>query len=424
MGQFLRMRSILLSTWLLLTLNAWADDYAISIDPTNPLIGSVTLTFDAPLSADENLLTRSPPTGTEIEAASCIGPKVDLIRMGSEWIAPRGCTAVTWSIQFIRVGHGTYPVMKQQNIYHPKGWWLFTEWDSILRREGQTTSSVCVSLGDLLREFSLSDFEQCRSLPRLDQAPLLFAFGKHDHALSVGGFSFRVYLGFGASLLDHRAALDTFGQQLKYLTEITSGFLPKREPNHPLDIVWLGIDSTLGQSTGAAGYQALAANFVVDVENQEVTPVEQFRLLWISAHEVLHLLGINRNAVWASESLPTYLAFRSFDKLAEQPMANKLFREMAQQAVGQIGLLEANRRVAKGEQRYLGAIYTKGAMFWRELDNGIRSSSGNTKRLTDFFPALFANEFEDNGGLPAEFIEAIRTQIPAFDIHAVLDEYL
>ncbi|TBU77002.1 hypothetical protein DNK10_05555 [Pseudomonas daroniae] len=133
-----------------------------------------------------------------------------------------------------------------------------------------------------------------------------------------------------------------------------------------------------------------------------------------------HLLGLETNALWASESLAHYYGFKSLEKNKD---AFQLFDQMTDE-IDQIGLLKAHRLVAQGEGQYYAQFYAKGAAFWRDVDQALIQATQGKKSLDDYLSLLVNGQFGINGELPAEFLEALVEMIGKDNVDRLHQDYL
>lgn len=406
-------RPVVVAMALAISPIGFCDSYHITVHPNAPLEGTVTLTFDPPLAGDAVLGARSIGNGQALRKPQC--GDMPISRKDRYWVVPEACSAVSWKVDFVEVGTADYAVSTQQNIYHPSGWWVLSEWDSLLRRSTHGGDAICT--------FIDTQESSCRTVPSMTEPPLLLTIGQPGQVARASGITFRVFSDGVEQLMDIDSVFSAFERQLNYLTTL----LPQstgRQKDSPIDIVWLAIDPSHGVSSGAGGFQSIMANYVTSSSGAEVVAMERFRLLWVSGHEILHLLGINVNALWASESLPTYYSFKSFAGLPENAMATEFFAQLEADSQGPIGILEAQRLATQGHGQHMVVVYGKGAAFWRELDTAIQEKSAGGMELDDFLPALLAEPFSVEGMLPPAFTQSIRDRIPGLALEEVVRKYL
>ncbi|QOC22299.1 hypothetical protein IC757_14960 [Wenzhouxiangella sp. AB-CW3] len=341
----------------------------------------------------------------------CKGLEADPVETDGAWIAPAGCSVITWNVTFQRVEGPGVDLSEQSNLYYPGGWWLLTEWNDLLRPSaGSTPESICATDGNETI---------CRTVPALDEAPLFLMVGQPDCIHTIGGTTFRFFHGLLPVAFDARELHRGLEQQLAYLRSLSPDRAGPSPNPEVIDVLILGIDESLDRIGGAAGHGAWLAN--VAVSDSGIKPSEMVRFQWITGHELFHLLDIDQAPLWASESLAHYYGFKS---LGENPAAESLFEQMLEQ-VPDMGLLDAHHRVAQqGESQYYGLFYFRGADFWRALDALLGESTNGEEDLDAFLTILRDEEFGPGGELPETFVESVRKRTGSQALSELLSKYL
>lgn len=387
------------------------SDYELQIDPDDPASGVLRLTLEAPLKHDTVLITRQmgPERGGLAPRCDNLNATLDAVDPG--WRAPAGCSAISWSVSFTTVEAPATNVAQQVNLHYSDQWWLLTEWGSVLRPESQVTSgSVCARIGDE---------STCRLLPELSEPPLILVAGEPDDTYRFGEITLRLFhallpTGFSPELLE-----DSLEQQATYLTSLVPSAEESGSVPSEIDILMLGIDESLEVVGGAAGHTAYLAN--VAVAGDSVSTDSLLRTLWITGHEMFHLLGLDSAPLWAAESLAHYYGYKSM-KPGEE--VERMFDELVEDLPA-MGLLEAQRRVThQGERQFYGLFYSRGAAFWRVLDEQISEATGGERDLDAFLPMLREHDFGRDGQLPAAFIDAMGDLISPSTLDHLMNEYL
>lgn len=383
-----------------------ASRYELQIDGS-PATAVVRLILQEPLNSDTLLVTRQLIT-SNIKKPICVTSSKALVHQGGGWLAPAGCSEVTWRVSFnstVTLGHD---VSQQNNLYHAGRWWLFSEWGNLLRVVSNASESEICTKGPI---------EICRRVPSTEEPPLLLLIGVPEKQIIFGKTSFNFFTGDLPKDFNVEDLYRFYGQQLSYLhklmSKINAAPLPKT-----LDLLVLGIDSSLGEIGGAAGSGTYLAN--IAVTGRKVSASDQVKHLWVAAHEMAHMLGLGAGALWASESLAHYYGFKS---LGENKQASHLFEQMKEE-MDQIGLLKAHQLVAKGEGQHYAQFYIKGAAFWRELDQALIDSTQGKKNLDDYLSLLVNGQFGDNGELPDKFFQAIIDVLGKEKVERLLHQYL
>ncbi|WP_131190868.1 hypothetical protein [Phytopseudomonas daroniae] len=395
------------STSLLFAGQSLASKYELQINNAAPATGTVRLFLESPLRSDTPFITRQ-LNGSNIENPVCATSNKALLRQDGEWLAPAGCSEIAWSIRFSAATNPDHDVSMQDNLYYPGRWWLFSEWGNLLRLSSNTAESEICTKGHITI---------CRRVPSLKEAPLLMLIGVPENRFIFGKTSFNFFTGHLPSNFNVKNLYRSYDRQVSYLYEIMASINTSQLPE-VIDVLVLGIDSSLGVLGGAAGRDTYLAN--ISVTEQGVNSSERVRHLWIAAHEMAHLLGLETNALWASESLAHYYGFKSLEKNKD---AFQLFDQMTDE-IDQIGLLKAHRLVAQGEGQYYAQFYAKGAAFWRDVDQALIQATQGKKSLDDYLSLLVNGQFGINGELPAEFLEALVEMIGKDNVDRLHQDYL
>jgi hypothetical protein len=384
-----------------------ASRYELLLDNSTPTSGSIRLILDGPLRSDTHL------TGRELEGSSidnpiCVTSGKSLLRQNSGWLAPAGCSEIAWNIEFNETVRPEHDVSVQKNLYYSGKWRLFSEWGNLLRpASGVAESEICTK----------GSITVCRRVPLLHEPPLLMLIGEPDKRVILGKTSFNFFTGHLPNGFDVEDLYESYDRQVSYLHKAI-GATSTSPPPEAIDVLVLGIRSSLNVVGGAAGKDAYLANIAVN--KQTIAKSERTRHLWIAGHEMAHMLGLGTEALWASESLAHYYGFKS---LGENQQASRLFKEMEDE-IGQIGLLEAHRLVAQGERQHYSQFYTKGAAFWRDVDEAITSATRGGESLDDYLPLLADGHFGENGELPPEFSQALIDVVGHEKVDRIYREYL
>lgn len=393
---------------LLIGNNAVSAQYALTIDQDAPNTGTLRLSLANPVSSGIHAFTRV-QSDVYLQKPVCENLEKDLIPSDSGWLVPEGCSEIVWAIRFETVDDLAHNVSKQTNIYHPDGWWLYSEWGSLLRlKEQDIVSTFCATVG-------AETF--CREIPRSSEPPLLMPIGKPALTSDVSGTSVQLFTGNLPSDFSRERLLYMYESQFRYLHSVVAQKVDAAVPG-AIDIVVLGIDGDHGSSGGAAGKNSILTNVVV--EDFQISDSETVRLLWITGHELAHMVGLGTQALWASESLAHYYGYKS---VKHHDSSTRLFRAMPDGS-DEIGLIEANRRVESGQGEHYGLFYSKGAYFWRELDRLIAVKTKGHGSLDDYLPLLIKGDFGVSGELPQEFVDELQREIGASHFSEIMKDYL
>ncbi len=404
-------RALLAILLMIISHTTPASHYDWHIDPAKPETGVLRLALETPLKDDTIFITRQTGPAAADIFPHCENLDEALQTSGQGWKVPAGCSAITWSVAFTTIESPTIDLAEQSNLHHPQGWWLLTEWGALLRPESQETyATVCARL---------EEASTCRPMPEPHQPPLFLLAGEPDLTRRFADISFRFFHAMLPADFDPTKLHDSLEHQLTYLTSLVPR--EKRAASIPaeIDVLILGIDQSLDRVGGAAGHTAYLVN--VAVGDDGISSTELVRLLWITGHELFHLLGLDSAPLWTAESLAHYYGYKSMEASEK---AQQLFDRMLED-LPEMGLLQAHRRVTRqGEGQYYGLFYTRGAAFWRALDEHLSESTGSEYNLDAFLPMLREHEFGPNGELPAVFIDTLSKHIEPSILNQLLDKYL
>lgn len=386
-----------------------ASQYQLVIDDDTPTRGTIRLVLDGTLESDTDFIVRQ-LNGSNIENPVCVTTGRTLLRQEAGWLARAGCAEIAWKTGFTKASQPEHDVSAQENLYYPGRWWLFSEWGNLLRSASDAgDSEICVKRGTI---------RTCRRVPTAEEPPLLLLLGESANTVDFGATSFNFFTGHLPSGFDVAGLHESYERQISYLYTVLAEATGTSTPR-VIDVLLLGIDSAKGVVGGAAGTGSYLAN--VAVTEQHVAPSERTRVLWISGHELAHMLGLGTEMLWASESLAHYYGFKS---LGDSKLASKLFEQMAEDT-DRMRLLEAHRRVTQeGERQYYPQFYTRGSHFWRAIDEAITASTQGDESLDDFLPLLINGNFGMDGALPPEFVEAVSQLAGRETMERIRQEYL
>lgn len=373
------------------TATSFASKYELLIDDSSPGTGIIRLILQEPLKSDTPLVTRKLDT-SDIREPICATSGQALTFENEEWFAPEGCAEIVWSVNFTTPVTVDQDVSEQVNLYHTGRWWLFSEWGNLLRLGSNASETEICTRGPI---------EMCRRIPSSQEAPLLLLIGVPDNQIIVGETSFNFFTGNLPSDFDVAYLYRSYDQQLSYLYSLMTQ-ISSSPPPEAIDVLILGINSSLGLIGGAAGQGAYLANISVS-ETGMTTPQQKIKHLWVAAHEMAHLLGLGTDTLWASESLAHYYGFKS---LGGGEHASQLFEQMVSE-MSEIGLLKAYQLVLDGEWQHYAQFYVKGAAFWRDVDHALIEATQGKQSLDDYLVLLINGQFGVNGELPDEFVNVM-----------------
>lgn len=373
--------------------DAVADTYVVTPKSDDYLSAIVELTLDQPLERETAFGTRSVGgVASTITDARCSHPTeiAEIEVQRRYWNVPKDCSRISWSIRFHSVGNRAYELSNQESLYHPKGWWFLNESGSLLRYTDQEEAKVCAHFFEA---------ETCTVLPPLNRAPMFLVFGNTERTFDWQGKPIEVYTGLDAKHLGLEQLLSSFTAALKEIDTMTMPVSLRDRESSPLQFVWLSIEADHGRVGGAAGHRAFILNYRIDGDT--VAEIERTRLLIISGHEYMHMIGVNAGANWVTETLATYYGFKA---VASLDFAWEAFEQMA------------------GVDHPEAPLIVRGAALWRELDDAIVQSTKGQDSLDDLL-LLLTGTSESETSLPAEFLNVVAMKIGQPRLDTILSAY-
>lgn len=289
------------------------------------------------------------------------------------------CESIEWKIGFSPIKNANYDVSEQKNVYLDGMWWSFSEWNSLVRIKGFNIKTLCI---EKMKGYD----EKCTSVPSEREAPLIVFFGKTFKVLAIGFSKMNIYSNIDSSEYPLDQAVNVMKHQLVYLSKLSISSDLKKS----IDIGWIAVDENQNELGGAAGKSAYMANFKkTDMLGGE----ELEKLLWISGHELFHMLVDKKLPLWMSESLAHYYGFKSLRKsgfnLKSSPDAYWL-KNKKNYSDPDIPIYGVHEKVTKEQDySYYGLFYDKGAAFWYELDSALEREG---RSLDDFLADINADD--------------------------------
>ena len=265
-------------------------------------------------------------------------------------------------------------------------------WQVVLRRadESVASSATCVRAGPFVL------IHEATALPRLQHAQAgavvlacpatrdgpsttLQSFtlsGPNDmplamvcHAVPAGALSRDpVTLAYWLDQAENAAHLPSLTAHGQGATWLATVFLP--EQRVALTTLWMSAAAGSADLGGLATRHMLIANYL----SNGASPFGQAMLLYIALHEAVHAMAPPAGKAWLSESVAAYYGLRATQvALHNDPAVAALEgRFCADAEAFAQGLPALDRAVANGDGRARGGFYTKGLLFWREVDRLLR----------------------------------------------------
>jgi len=383
-------------------------DFNLRLDPDNPTTG----VFSA-RTADFGRLTfmepRPAPFSNNSNLAEIYCVHDDSIKPVIYGEAER-CDRIEWEVSFKNIDGRDVNVSEQKNLYSDSGWWALFEWDVIPRIKEDLNINLCIHHSDRPPE------TDCRSLPGLNQAPLLLIWGKSVIEFQSSGRTFRVFADSGGQKILNEKTKERLNKQYSYL----SGLFPHGSiSNSMVDIAWVGIDEKWKAVGGATGESAYISNYMVTENNTEMS-LE--RLFWISGHETFHMISSFMYPLWISESLAHYYGYKSLAQYSQTLTTPIQEWDKKKESFpnSNTGLYAAHSKVLNNETSYYVLFYDKGAAFWHELDKRIENKGGSL----DHYISLLSVPEQEDGELNKEFTSEIISLIGKQEFEYLVSEYL
>ena len=204
---------------------------------------------------------------------------------------------------------------------------------------------------------------------------------------------------------------------LSYLKEIMGAQLARHVAE--LKVVWIPIAANRGLG-GAAGHDTFLTNFAIDA-----APNEAARSFVTVLHEQFHQLdGGNNRPQWVSESLAQYYALKAALHVSgrDQRYVALWKQWFAKAAADRGNLLDVQRRVKQGDFSDYKLFYSRGTMFWRDIEAALHKA-GVKEGLDPLVPTILDARFGADASLPPDVMKALRV-IPEPELRALLAAYL
>ncbi len=366
--------------------------YNLILDQSNPEIATISVDTSS-IGIFTLELPRSISPASDLQRLN-----IECITISNQYTAEYGkeiqCNEITWPIRFNILDKFDTNVSKQENLYSPVGWWVLFEWDDIPRLAGHNNIEICTTHIDTESRIV------CRRLPASDEPPLIMAWGNSSAQKLESNLQFNIYADNAKGIMSNSSWSQLIAQY-DYLIQL---FPSKETSKKEIDLIWVGIDASVGSMGGAAGSQAFISNYIV--KDKEVSQKSMVRVHWVSGHEIFHMLTTYTYPTWISESLAHYYGYKSLSIAgaeSETPIDawNKNKDRMPHAT---IGLYEAHDMVAnKNDMSYYGLFYVKGAAFWEEIDIALNKKDSSL----DEYLEILSGANQTNGQFNDTFVKAI-----------------
>ena len=394
---------------------ARSADYVV--DQANSPDHALVITLALPDHPGQSieLSTRAPTMGLKPQIAS---PKCGSEPLQQEgegvWIAPNTCKMVAWTVLPERVRDSDVDASSQATRWFSStGWTLLSEPTSLLRVAG-STQSLTISVINPQTAFGATPIaENVWRIPSLNNAPEFFALG------DVASRSVEVPPLHVRYVADNAARVEALG--LEPLHERALGFLagvvgvsqslPDRERS--LLVFWIGVSGAKHQIGGAAGSRSFIANYVIGAPQDSA--MNSARTVMVLGHEQFHQLTdlVRQNAsplpTWLGESLAEYYGLKAMRRSFTSSDGQSVWESVIDpKRPVDVGLLELQRRFAKGDRNQYRLFYEQGATFWAAVDSALMERG---ESLDVLIPFLLRSSFSGRNELPDNFLLALKDRI-------------
>jgi len=355
------------------------------------------------------LFSRAAKMGISLQAHAVRCDGHELTAVSGEWQLPSNCESVTWSVPFLDPWPEGIQGGEQQSILMPGGWLIFSDPSSLLRLKPEPSDRSVISFGGKGIRGETHELKSTRS------APAFFVLGDAPRWTVRDGALKLTYI--ADDLQAVKAVVDP-GQHLKglaYFKRVMGSFANQVEE---VKVVWIPIaGDTHG---GAAGYNMFLVNYAL-----EPSPENRKKPLITMLHEQFHQIdGGRRKPTWVGESLAQYYALKTALNVSDNdPDVTILWNRWFEKAEKDQGkLLEVQRQVKAGDRSRYGVFYSRGSMFWRDIDSALKHA-GRREGLDEILPVILGSDFPPDGSLPAD-VKAAFGAIPPGELERLIKKYL
>ena len=363
--------------------------------------GSLDLTVDRPEGSPSTTLELRGarfgiPIRPQVTNVSCDGRELASPVLGS-WNVPDGCRHLSWTVP-MDVPSGI-DANEQRSLRSPDGsFCLFTEAASLPRLTNTSLPELLYLSPDLGKEtIPKRGPNGTIALPSDDSPPLYALLGaKVTQQRSAGGIELSYYLD-DPEMVARLPSIDLEFRGLKWLAGLAPAARDLR-----FSYVWQGLSPETHTAGGSTGDGLILVNYL---RGQPSEPLKAIAIEVTPLIEATHQLGLayGTRPQWVEESLATYFGISAFLHVSSTVASRKLMSKwQAEGAQYSFGLLDAQRRVAQGEQSAYGAYFTKGVAFWNAIDVAMRDA-GNKDGLASRLHQIWKAAYDTSGRPPQNF---------------------
>jgi hypothetical protein len=398
---------------------ARSADYVV--DQAKSSDHALEITLALPEHADHQieLSTRASSLGLkqQITFPMCGNEPLPQVREGV-WIAPAACMTVAWTVLPEQVRDNEVDASTQGTLWFAStGWTLLSEPTSLLRVSGLTDARTMAVKHPLAALGATPIADGIWRIPSAKNAPEFFALGGvASHSIEIPPLRVR-YVADNAARVQALGLETLHKRALEFLVGVTGVDERIADRERSLLVFWIGVSGAKHQIGGAAGSRSFIANYVIGASKD--TETNSARTVKILAHEQFHQLTdlVRRDAsplpTWVGESLAEYYGLKAMRRSFTSSLAQSVWESVVDpNRPADVGLLELQRRFAKGDRSQYRLFYEQGATFWNAVDSALveRNDRGS---LDSLIPSLLRDSFSGRIELPDSFLLALKDRIGA-----------
>lgn len=393
------------------------ERYAVEFNKDTPNTAIVSLDLKPNPVGTVKLISRAESLGTNSQVFDVQCNEREIEKTAEQqWFVPPDCSQVTWKVRFdqIREAENVQP-SQQRSLYMPSDWWVLSGATSLLRVQSET-SDTPIEL-NVNRKSSIS-----KTVYNLNAPPNFYIIGNAPEASFTHDSNKIAYYGEDLETVLSIISPQQHINALNYFKSII-GKTKTRDQNN-LSVIWFGASRDRREASGAAGYDAILANYIIPEDAPKME--EQLLSLMLIFHEQFHQMSAGSHPVWMNESLANYYALKALqkafpDNLSERKIWNRFINTEVNKS---IGLLDIQKQIIEnGNRQNYGLLYTQGASFWFEIDQAIKKSSSGNMSLDSLMPQIMELEIT-NDDLSYVKLKTMLDIIPESHFNQLKTKYL
>jgi hypothetical protein len=357
------------------------------------------------------------PIRPQIEDLKCDGQSLRPETRPGSWRVPAGCRHVTWRIALDQPGKGDASM--QRSIGSATGaFTLISEASSLARfADAAEPELLAVPKADIGGTLPHPMPDGTIALPKDSAPPLFVLLGSRPIAERSAGNVHLAYFVDDPTQAGQIPAIDTTLRGLVWLASLA----PASRNTNFAD-VWLRLSASAKSVGGSTGDGMTLVNYIPGTAKDSLKAAAMAAAPLI---EATHQLGLSYGIRprWAEESLATYFGFSALQHALPDQTApkEKMEQACAEASRFPFGLIEAHRRVARGDPSAYGAFFTKGVAFWSSVDEAMRKA-GVRGGLGSRLPRIWTAAYDQDGRPPADFAKLLG--LPAAKWRELNNRYL